>query len=32
MTGRVNELEVFTYEYNLKTRAIKYSAPVGLTR
>lgn len=27
---QVNELEVFTYEYNLKTRAIKYSAPVGL--
>lgn len=27
---QVNELEVFTYEYNLKTRTIKYSAPVGL--
>jgi len=27
---QINELEVFTYEYNLKTRAIKYSAPVGL--
>ena len=27
---QVNELEVFTYEYNLKTRAIKYSAPTGL--
>jgi hypothetical protein len=27
---QVNELEVFTYEYNVKTRAIKYSAPVGL--
>lgn len=25
-----HELEVFTYEYNLKTRAIKYSAPTGL--
>lgn len=24
------ELEVFTYEYNLKTRSIKYSAPTGL--
>ena len=27
---QVSELEVFTYEYNLKTRAIKYSAPTGL--
>jgi len=27
---QVNELEVFTYEYNMKTRAIRYSAPVGL--
>ncbi len=27
---QINELEVFTYEYNLKTRAIKYNAPVGL--
>lgn len=27
---QINELEVFTYEYNIKTRAIKYSAPVGL--
>ena len=27
---QINELEVFTYEYNLKTRAIKYSAPTGL--
>lgn len=27
---QVGELEVFTYEYNLKTRNIKYSAPVGL--
>jgi len=27
---QINELEVFTYEYNLKTRAIKYSAPIGL--
>ena len=27
---QVNELEVFTYEYNLKTRAIRYSAPTGL--
>ncbi len=27
---QVNELEVFTYEYNLKTRTIKYSAPIGL--
>lgn len=25
-----SELESFTYEYNLKTRAIKYSAPTGL--
>lgn len=25
-----HELEVFTYEYNLKTRNIKYSAPTGL--
>ena len=24
------ELEIFTYEYNLKTRTIKYSAPTGL--
>ena len=27
---QINELEVFTYEYNLKTRAIKYNAPTGL--
>lgn len=27
---QVQELEVFTYEYNLKTRSIKYSAPTGL--
>jgi hypothetical protein len=27
---QINELEVFTYEYNVKTRAIKYNAPVGL--
>jgi len=27
---QVSELQTFTYEYNLKTRAIKYSAPVGL--
>lgn len=27
---QINELEVFTYEYNLKTRQIKYSAPTGL--
>lgn len=27
---QVNELKTFTYEYNVKTRAIKYSAPVGL--
>jgi len=27
---QVHELEVFTYEYNLKTRNIKYSAPTGL--
>lgn len=25
-----HELEVFTYEYNLKTRTIRYSAPTGL--
>jgi len=25
-----HELEVFTYEYNMKTRQIKYSAPTGL--
>lgn len=25
-----HELEVFTYEYNMKTRQIKYSAPMGL--
>ncbi len=25
-----HELEIFTYEYNLKTRSIKYSAPIGL--
>jgi hypothetical protein len=24
------ELQAFTYEYNIKTRAIKYSAPLGL--
>lgn len=27
---QVQELEVFTYEYNLKSRQIKYSAPTGL--
>mgnify|MGYP003434306731 FL=1 len=27
---QLNELEVFTYEYNVKTRTIKYSAPTGL--
>jgi hypothetical protein len=27
---QMHELEVFTYEYNLKTRNIRYSAPVGL--
>jgi RNA-binding protein YhbY len=27
---QVSELEAFTYEYNLKTRTIKYSAPSGL--
>lgn len=27
---QINELEVFSYEYNIKTRAIKYSAPLGL--
>jgi len=27
---QTHELEVFTYEYNLKTRNIKYSAPTGL--
>ena len=27
---QVSELQTFTYEYNIKTRAIKYSAPVGL--
>ena len=27
---QVSELQTFTYEYNLKTRAIKYSAPAGL--
>lgn len=27
---QVAELEAFTYEYNLKTRQIKYSAPSGL--
>jgi RNA-binding protein YhbY len=27
---QVSELETFTYEYNLKTRQIKYSAPSGL--
>jgi hypothetical protein len=27
---QTHELEVFTYEYNLKTRNIRYSAPVGL--
>ena len=26
----INELEVFTYEYNMKSRSIKYSAPTGL--
>jgi hypothetical protein len=27
---QVAELQAFTYEYNVKTRNIKYSAPVGL--
>lgn len=27
---QVHELEIFTYEYNMKTRTVKYSAPVGL--
>jgi RNA-binding protein YhbY len=27
---QISELETFTYEYNLKTRTIKYSAPSGL--
>lgn len=27
---QIAELETFTYEYNLKTRQIKYSAPTGL--
>ena len=27
---QISELEAFTYEYNLKTRQIKYSAPSGL--
>lgn len=27
---QLGELESFAYEYNVKTRAIKYSAPVGL--
>ena len=27
---QLNELEVFTYEYNVKSRQIKYSAPTGL--
>jgi phage FluMu gp28-like protein len=27
---QISELETFTYEYNLKTRQIKYSAPSGL--
>lgn len=27
---QISELEAFTYEYNLKTRQIKYSAPTGL--
>jgi len=27
---QIGELEAFTYEYNLKTRQIKYSAPIGL--
>jgi RNA-binding protein YhbY len=27
---QISELEAFTYEYNLKTRTIKYSAPSGL--
>ena len=27
---QIHELEIFTYEYNLKTRAIKYTAPSGL--
>lgn len=27
---QLSELEAYTYEYNVRTRAIKYSAPVGL--
>ena len=27
---QLSELQAFTYEYNIKTRAIKYSAPLGL--
>jgi len=27
---QMGELEAFTYEYNIKTRQIKYSAPIGL--
>lgn len=27
---QIGELEAFTYEYNIKTRQIKYSAPIGL--
>ena len=27
---QIHELEVFSYEYNVKTRNIKYSAPTGL--
>jgi len=27
---QIAELEVFTYEYNVKTRSVKYSAPTGL--
>ena len=27
---QISELETFTYEYNLKSRQIKYSAPTGL--
>jgi len=27
---QVAELEVFAYEYNVKTRSVKYSAPTGL--
>jgi len=27
---QIGELEAFTYEYNIKTRQIKYTAPIGL--